>query len=221
MARKKVQKSNMRDAEKKTMLPLTSLVPWKDNPRDIEEEELIKLKDKIVALGQYKPLIVTMEGDTAIVIGGNMRIQAMELAADEQGIPHEEYLVWVSEVKAPTDKEKLEYALVDNENAGTTNQEKLGALLARPEYEGFDIDRYKVQVDDNVDLGYIIDSYRTTGFEEDEETERAQILTVLPPESPNLKERVAVKFDDLQDYEKVKDAIQEGKISAGDILKLL
>jgi hypothetical protein len=205
----------------KTFLPLTSLVPWKDNPRDIEEEELIKLKDKLVRLGQYKPLIVTVDGDTAVVIGGNQRIKAMELAAEEKGVAFDQYQVWVSVVEAPTDVEKLEYALVDNESAGTTNQQKLGELLSRPEFVDFDIDRYRVQIDENVDLGYIIDSYRTTSFEEDEETERAQILTVLPPESPNLKERVAIKFDDLDEYERVKEAIQEQRISAKDILKLL
>lgn len=203
------------------MMPLTDLIGWEDNPRDIEEDELLKLKDKIIRLKQYKPLIVTMEKGKAVVIGGNMRIRAFELVADEKGIARDKYQVWVSVVEAPTDVLKLEYAMSDNESSGHTDKNKLGELLSRKEFEGFDMDRYRVQVDDNVDLGYIIDSYRTTAFESDEESERAQILTVLPPESPNLKERVAIKFDEVEDYEKVKDAIQGGKISAVDILKLI
>lgn len=205
----------------KTMLPLTELVPWKDNPRDITEEALEELKNKLQRLGQFEPLLVTMEGKKAVVIGGNQRIKAMAMIADEQGTPHQDYMVWVSVVEAKDDKTKLEYALSHNESAGYTDQEKLGALLQRPEFADFDLERYKVQIDDNVDLGFILDLYRTTSFESDEEVERAQILTVLPPESPNLKERVAIKFDDLDEYEKVKMAIQEQRISAKDILNLL
>ena len=46
---------------------------WEQNPRSIRKEDFERLKKQIQELGQYKPLIITKDGE---VIGGNMRLRA-------------------------------------------------------------------------------------------------------------------------------------------------
>lgn len=53
------------------------------------------------------------------------------------------------------------------------------------------------------------------------EESRFDVLTIQPPESPKLKERVAISFKTFEDYERVKKAVSSGKITAEEILKLV
>lgn len=98
---------------------LSELKNWDQNPRSIREEDFDRLKNQIKKLGQYKPLIITKEN---VVLGGNMRLRAYrELGVEE---------VWVSVVDAKTDEEKLQYALSDNDRAGSYNEEQLAELIS-------------------------------------------------------------------------------------------
>lgn len=79
---------------------LSTLHGWKDNPRNITTKDYERLKLQIKKLGQYKPILITKDGE---VIGGNMRLKAYK----ELGITD----VWVSELDPKDENQKLEYAL--------------------------------------------------------------------------------------------------------------
>lgn len=68
----------------------TTLELWNRNPRSIKTERFNELKERLNRQGQIKPLLVAKDGKT--VIGGNMRLRAME----ELGIND----VWVSQTEA-------------------------------------------------------------------------------------------------------------------------
>ena len=86
---------------------ISELREWDKNPRSIKRVDFERLKTQIKKLGQYKPLLITEDGE---VIGGNMRLKAYR----ELGIKD----VWVSVVKPKDENQKLEYALSDNDRAG-------------------------------------------------------------------------------------------------------
>ena len=101
---------------------IDKLRAWKDNPRDIKEKDFKRLKKQIKDLGQYKPLLITPDGE---VLGGNMRLRAYA----ELGIKE----LWVSIVHPKDKNEKLAYALSDNDRAGFYVEEMLLELL--PDYD--------------------------------------------------------------------------------------
>jgi len=129
---------------------------WDKNPRDIKPEDLERLKKQIVKFGQYKPLLITEEGE---VIGGNMRLRAYK----ELGVTD----VWVSVVSPKDDNEKLEYALSDNDRAGYYIKDQLNELRAE-----FDIDwsEYAVDIKPPVNLDWLNENE----IEEDEAPEVAE-----------------------------------------------
>jgi len=101
---------------------LSELHEWDKNPRSIKEDDFNRLKKQIEKLGQYKPLIITKDGE---VIGGNMRLKAYKtLGIDD---------VWVSVVEPKDENEKLEYALSDNDRAGYYDADLLANMM--PEYK--------------------------------------------------------------------------------------
>lgn len=113
--------------------PIHKLKNWESNPRTINKKDFERLKAQIKKLGIYKPLIVTDDGT---VLGGNMRLKALEELGDQE--------VWVSVVEAPTEADKLEYALSDNDQVGTYAELELAELvqLHQP-----DMELYKVHLD--------------------------------------------------------------------------
>jgi len=110
---------------------LSELHEWDKNPRSIKEVDFNRLKKQIEKLGQYKPLLITPDGE---VIGGNMRLKAYKaLGVDE---------VWVSVVKPKDENEKLEYALSDNDRAGFYDTDLLANMMNdfKIEWSDFAID---------------------------------------------------------------------------------
>ena len=97
---------------------LADLTNWVDNPRTITDKEFDRLKEQIKLLGQYKPLIVNQNN---IVLGGNMRLRAMK----ELGV--EEAMCAI--VLTDNEAQMLEFALSDNDQAGTTDEEKVAELV--------------------------------------------------------------------------------------------
>lgn len=97
---------------------IDTLHAWEKNPRTISPENLERLKKQIQSLGQYKPLLITKDGT---VLGGNMRLKAYK----ELGIKD----IWVSVVDAPTEEQKIEYALSDNDRAGKYEEDMLEGLI--------------------------------------------------------------------------------------------
>jgi len=122
--------------------PISELKSWENNPRSIDKENFGRLRKQIQRLGQFKPLIITSDGT---VIGGNMRLEAMKSLGMSNA--------WVSliEFKEREDKkwfacidgvaqvgefESLEqavteYALSDNDRAGSYDEDKLAEQLSK------------------------------------------------------------------------------------------
>ena len=142
----------------KDIRKLSQLHEWKNNPRNINTKDFARLKEQIKKLGQYKPLLVTPDGE---VIGGNMRLKAYrELGMDE---------VWVSVVTPKDENEKLEYALSDNDRAGYYDEDMLANLI--PNYD-IDWSQYAVDLKPPDDIQKLIDSIAPV--EEDEAPEVSQ-----------------------------------------------
>jgi DNA modification methylase len=118
----------MKDYRKVSELKL-----WEQNPRSIKEKDFERLKKQIKELGQYKPLLITKEGE---VIGGNMRLRAYRDLGIEE--------VWVSVVNPKNEAEKLAYALSDNDRAGYYDDDLLSNLSSA--YPDFDWSGYAVDL---------------------------------------------------------------------------
>lgn len=139
----------------KVMWLIEKLHEWKDNPRNITKQDFERLKNQITKFGQYKPLLITKDGE---VIGGNMRLKAYR----ELGIKD----IWVSVVEPKDENQKLEYALSDNDRAGYYDDDMLANLI--PNYQ-IDWSQYAVDMKPPEDIQKLID--RIAPIEEDEAPE--------------------------------------------------
>lgn len=144
---------------------IEKLKPWTKNPRDIKKEDFERLKRQIKELGQYKPLLVTREGE---VLGGNMRLKAYK----ELGINE----VWVSVVTPKTEAEKVKYALSDNDRAGFYISDQLTDLITEYGVE-INLDDYKVDLGEAMTLSEVLNKFGINEVVEDE-----------PPEVPEEAE---------------------------------
>ncbi len=95
---------------------LSQLTNWDNNPRSILKEDYARLKGQISKLGVYKTLLVNQDN---IVLGGNMRLRAF---TELFGKDHE---VMCGIVETADPGMMLEYALSDNDQVGTTDEQKL------------------------------------------------------------------------------------------------
>ncbi|OGD25764.1 MAG: hypothetical protein A2V57_08735 [Candidatus Aminicenantes bacterium RBG_19FT_COMBO_65_30] len=136
-------------------VPISEVVPWDKNPRGILKADFERLKRQIKRLGVYKPLVVCEDGGKKgrrrlVVLGGNMRL----LALRELGIKEIE----VSVVRAPTDKERIDYSLSDNDRAGYYEEEAL-AELVYPHLQEINLEDFKVDLGKMVDLKDVVERY--------------------------------------------------------------
>jgi hypothetical protein len=131
-------------------VPIEQVEPWEKNPRGILKKDFERLKRQIQKLGIYKPLIAYQENGKYIVLGGNMRIKALQ----ELGFKK----VDISIVKAKTEKERIEYALSDNDRAGYTEEEKLAELLY-PHLEEINLEDFKVDLSEPITIKNILEDF--------------------------------------------------------------
>ena len=131
-------------------VPLSKIQLWDKNPRNIKTKDFERLKKQITELGPYKPLIAYPENGGFIVIGGNMRLRAMrELGFKE---------AYLSIVNPKTEAEKIKIALSDNDRAGEYDEQQL-AELAYPFIEEINLEDYKVDLGEAVDLQSVIEDF--------------------------------------------------------------
>ena len=142
-------------------VPISSVVPWDKNPRGIKTEDFERLKKQIQRLGIYKPLVCYRNGKKYVVLGGNMRIRALQ----ELGVR----VVEISIVKPKTEAERIEYALSDNDRAGYYEEDKLAELIF-PYMAKLNLEDFKVDVGQAVSLKSLLDDVASPG-DEDEEPE--------------------------------------------------
>jgi len=146
-----------------TSKAITNLYNWADNPRAIKKEKFEELKNRIKRFGQFKPLIVTEDGE---VLGGNMRLRAYK----ELGITD----VWVSVVYPKTEAEKIEIALTDNEEMGYYEDQALAELIAKYK-DDIDLTKYSVHLKQPQTLQEILDQLSPDEVVEDEAPEVPEV----------------------------------------------
>jgi len=128
-------------------VPISSVIPWDKNPRDIKPEDLERLKKQILKLGVYKPLVCCQEERKYVVLGGNMRLRALQ----ELGVKEVE----ISVVKPKDEAEKIEFALSDNDRAGYYEESELRDLI-KPYMAQINLEDFKVDLGTPIDLKFIV-----------------------------------------------------------------
>lgn len=158
--------------ENKQTRKLNTLFLWDKNPRTIDVDKFNSLKKKIKRWGQFKPLIITENGE---VIGGNMRLRAYE----EMGIED----VWVSVVYPKSEAEKIEIALADNELSGDWDELKLTELIA-PFSDQIVLKDYELDLGRTTNLSDLFKSVSPDGTpnESEEYKEEYQVVVVCKNE---------------------------------------
>lgn len=141
---------------------ISTLYNWSQNPRAIKKDKFQELKNRIKRHGQFKPLIITPDGE---VLGGNMRLRAFQ----ELGIKE----AWVSVVTPKTEAEKIEIALTDNEEMGYYEDQALAELIAQYKDE-IDLTKYSVHLSQPKTLDEILRELSPDEVVEDEAPEVAE-----------------------------------------------
>lgn len=131
-------------------VPISSVALWDKNPRGIKEKDFARLKKQILKLGVYKPLVAFKDGEKYVVLGGNMRLRALQ----EIGVPEVE----LSVVEAKTQARRIEFAMSDNDRAGYYEEDAL-AELVYPEIANLDLSEFKVDLGEAIDLKQVVERY--------------------------------------------------------------
>lgn len=165
------------------------LIPADYNPRKLSDKARADLQESVNRFGQVEPLAANTNGT---LIGGHQRIK---IYAD-LGI--KETMVMIPSRKLSV-KEEKELNIRLNKNVGEWDWEKVKKFFGVDELigAGFEQDELKVW------LG--LEDANNQEIDE----ERMQILMVYPPEAPNLKERVALRFKDKGEYDQVKKWLEK------------
>jgi len=174
-------------------IPIGQIKENARNPRKISKEAYEKLLNSIrefPEMLELRPLVI--DGDNE-VIGGNMRLKALkELGYKEVPVILADKL---------TDEQKKRFVVVDNLPFGEWDYDILGVDYGMDELESYGFDKTSLYFGVDEDLA-------------DMDVENSKdVLTVEPPESIVLKERVSIYFDDKVGYDKVKEALlDENKV---------
>lgn len=178
-------------------MPLASLKAAKYNPRKISEKQQADLRRSVEQFGRVEPVVVNADGT---IIGGHQRVAIYR----STGLKDVEV---VSPSRQLTDAEERELNLRLNKNAGEWDWALLRAFSKDVLLEvGFDEDELRVNMG-IADAGEV-----------DVDVDRMDVLTVLPPESPKLKERAQVHCDTVAQYEAIKDLVDSGRVTAERII---
>lgn len=133
-----------------TAVPITECEPWEKNPRNIRKRDFERLKRQLQDLGQFKPLIAERINGKYIILGGNMRIRALQDLGFQE--------VNIILVKPKDEATRIKIALADNDRAGEYDDQALAELI----YEHADeiqLHDYKIDVGKQADLETVLTAY--------------------------------------------------------------
>lgn len=181
---------------------VSELILFEGNPRKMTELQVAFLRQSLQKFGLAEIPVIDTDN---IICAGHQRLRVLQLLGEGET---------VIDVRVPnrklTEEEFREYNLRSNQNRGDFDYEELAHydldFLAEI---GFDKDELKIKFDLNTAENLPIDP------------DRMMVMTVVPPESPKLKEKATLHFENVEDYEKVKQAIESGIINPQKILELL
>jgi DNA modification methylase len=152
-------------------VPISSVIPWDKNPRGIKTEDFERLKKQILKLGVYKPLVCYQAGKKYVVLGGNMRIRALQ----DLGLKRVE----ISVVKPASEAQKIEYALSDNDRAGYYEDDKLAELVF-PYMATLNLEDFKIDIGQALDLRSLLERF---GPDIDEKADAVPPIDDSPPKT--------------------------------------
>ena|SRR3990167_468522 len=182
---------------------VSALKPADYNPRKWSDRALKDIKDSITTFGMVDPIIANgAPGRKNIVIGGHLRLKA----AKDLGYT-EVPVIYITLLDIEKEKE-LNLRL--NKNIGEWDW----SLLSEFDRNFLGMIGFS---EEDLTIGFGLNNIVRTVFDED----RLNVLTVLPPESPTLKERIEIHFDSIEDYKKVKKAFDDGHLNTEMVLKII
>lgn len=176
------------------------------NPRKIDPQNMDRLRRSIREFGFATPNTVNSHpGRENVIIGGHMRTRAAELEGMSE-VP-----CWI--VDLDEQKEKLlNMALNSRALQGAWDEDTLASLLVKLNEEdadlsvAFDEDELRVHLN-------IGESSKT-----DTDPKRFEVLAVVPPESPRIKEHTRIHCDSMEEYKAIKEAVDAGRITLKTLL---
>jgi len=177
------------------------LIPADYNPRKISEKQRGELMESIKEFSEVEPVVINTNNR---LIGGHQRIS---IYAD---LGKEEIDVRVPNRKL-TEEEEKRLNLRLNKNTGDWDLELLGK---------FDMDML-LDVGFDEELSDIFDDMNELDGPGPLDNDRIKALTVLPPETPVIKERAQIGIKAIDNYEKIKKAVEDGVITEEKILALI
>jgi hypothetical protein len=164
---------------------LSDIRPNPNNPRVIKDDKFKKLVKSIQDFPQMLELRPIVVNDEMIVLGGNMRLKALE----HLGIK-ETYIIKASDL---TEKQEQEFIIKDNVGFGEWDWDQLAN-----EWDVEDLDEW------GLDISGIDD--RIDGIKDGEEIEFEQSVQIEPPKEYILimTEPNSVDWEDLKETLKLK-----------------
>lgn len=181
------------------LVKVADLENWENNPRLIKDDRYQQLLDSINELGFNDVLKLAADGKT--VIGGNMRLKALQ----ELGIEQVQAII----TDATTPEQIFKIAIRDNEAFGEYDRDQLVELAYSLEIPNLDLDTFMVHLDKPQSIADIIKEDTTEDIEEDEAPE----VSSEPPISElgkiyQLGRHRVMCGDSTKDLDKLLDGIK-------------
>lgn len=106
------------------MIKISKLKPNQDNPRNITDEELEELKNKIASFEDMLTVSQIVVDENWLVLGGNQRLKALKLLGYKE-IPAD----WIRVVDDYTEEQKRDFIVIDNIHEGHDDLDVLKSLF--------------------------------------------------------------------------------------------
>jgi hypothetical protein len=125
---------------------LANLKNWEKNARKTSPRGLVRLKEQIITLGLYKPMVGYKDGDGKVVIlGGNTRLRALRELSDEGYKKIDYSKIKVCLVAPQSEEEKLKINMSDNDNVGNYDVEMFNTVLNSFDFTKIETGIFQVQ----------------------------------------------------------------------------
>lgn len=182
-------------------MKVSEIIPQGYNPRKLSELERQDLLNSINEFGTVVPVVINLNKN---LIGGHARCKIysdLQMEEIDVQVPNRQLNL----------EEEMRLNLRLNKNTGSWDW----ALLDK----NFEDDFLK-------GVGFT-DEELLTNFgiqnaeDEDVDESRMDVLQIVPPEAPRIKDRATIHFSDMKNYEAVKKLVEEKKITEADLIQLI
>jgi hypothetical protein len=160
----------------------------------IRDEAYEALKQEIMELDEYKPLLVFRRNGKYVALGGNKRL----LIFQEIG----RIEVDISIVKPKNEVEKIKYLISDNDTKGEWDRQALAELI-QPHIEEISLDTYRIQTGKSEPIKNVVEEFGPDINPEQNPEGRIQIT----PELYESHNYVILYFDNDLDWLTAKEVL--------------